>query len=133
MTDPGLPVDPGLLGRFREAGQRIAWRPAPKLPRRPRGRTARVAHLHDEEARVEAWGNEREGGMAVDSGPVGALVLLLEIDRRGPPTLLGAAEATRDAAFPGGSIVAAWGDEAVPRDSAPRLQDLVELARYALR
>jgi hypothetical protein len=125
-------IDPGLMARYREAGHRIAWRPAPKGPRRPAGRRARIAHLHDEEARVEEWGTAARAGLAVDSGPVGALVLLLEIDRRGVPTALGAEDAGRDVAFPSGAIVAAWGEVAVPTDSLPRLEDLVELARYAL-
>ena len=124
-------IDPGLLARFREAGRQIAWRAAPR-GRRPPGRTARVAHLHDEEARVEEWGTAKRRGMAVDSGPVGALVLLLEVDRRGPPTQLGAENAGRDRAFPSGAIVAGWGSVTVPTDSRPTVGDLVELARYAL-
>ncbi|MGP8078221.1 MAG: hypothetical protein ACLQD8_06735 [Thermoplasmata archaeon] len=134
MSDlPGaLPIDPGLLARFRDAGGRIAWRPAPKGVPRPAGRTARLAHLHEEEARVEQWARGSRAGVAVDSGPLGALVLLLEIDRRGPPRALGAQEAGRDPAFAGGAIVAVWGEEAAPTDSLPRFQDLVELARYAL-
>jgi len=127
-----LSIDPGLLGRFREAGRRIAWRAAPRAGRRPAGRRARIAHLNDEEARVEEWGTGKRTGIAVDSGPVGALVLLLEFDRRGAPTALGAENAGRDAAFPSGAIVAAWGEVAVPTDSRPRVEDLVELARYAL-
>ena len=127
-----LPVDPGLLRRFVDAGGRIEWRAAPAGPKRPRGRRARIAHLHDEEARVETWGSDPKGGAAVDSGPVGALVLLLECVRRGPPSALGAANAGTDPAFPSGAIVATWGSEAVPTDSVPRLRDLVELARYAL-
>lgn len=134
MSGPsaGLAIDAGLLARYREAGRKIAWRPAPKRARRPAGRTARIAHLNDEDARVEEWGTAKRAGIAVDSGPVGALVLLLEIDRRGPPTVLGAENAGRDAAFPSGAIVAAWGEVTVPTDSRPRVQDLVELARYAL-
>jgi len=127
-----VPVDPGLLGRFRQAGRQIAWRPAPR-GRRPAGRKARIAHLHDEEARVEEWGTARRRGVAVDSGPVGALVLLLEMDRRGVATHLGAENAGRDAAFPSGAIVAGWGEDvAVPTDSRPTVEDLIELARYAL-
>lgn len=127
-----LGIDPGLLARYRDAGRRIAWRPAPKGAKRPTGRRARIAHLNDEEARVEEWGTGHRAGMAVDSGPVGALVLLLEMDRRGAPTALGAENAGRDAAFPAGAVVAAWGEVAVPTDSQPRIKDLVELARYAL-
>jgi len=126
-----LEIDPGLLARFRDAGRAIAWRAAPK-GRRPSGRKARVAHLHDEEARVEEWGTAGSRGIAVDSGPVGALVLLLEIDRRGPPAQLGAENAGRDRAFPSGAIVAGWGAVTVPTDSRPTVRDLVELARYAL-
>ena len=128
-----LPIDAGLLERFRRAGGEIRWRrvPAARIP--PRGRTARIAHLHDEEARVEKWGTAREGGVAVDSGPVGALVLLLEADRRGVPDVVGAAEAGRDPAFRSGALVAVWGSGKAPTDSAPELADLVELARYALR
>jgi hypothetical protein len=130
-SDP-KPIDPGLLARYRDAGRRIAWRPAPKGAKRPQGRRARIAHLNDEEARVEEWGTGTQRGIAVDSGPVGALVVLLEIDRRGAPTALGAENAGRDAAFPSGAIVAAWGAVTVPTDSRPRVQDLVDLARYAL-
>ncbi len=130
---PGpLRIDAGLLVRFREAGRRIAWRPAPRGAKRPSGHRTRIAHLHDEEARVDEWGTGPRTGIAVDSGPLGALVLLLEIDRRGPPTALGAESAGRDAAFRSGAIVAAWGEVAVPIDARPRLEDLVDLARYAL-
>jgi hypothetical protein len=127
-----LPVDAGLLARYRAAGQQIAWRAAPRGARRPAGRTARIAHLNDEDARVEAWGTPKRGGLAADAGPLGALVLLLEIDRRGPPSTLGAQSAGRDPAFPSGSIVAAWGNGSVATDTRPRLEDLVRLARYAL-
>jgi hypothetical protein len=131
-SPPPLPIDAGLLGRFRDAGGKIAWRPAPKGGKRPVGRICQIAHLHDEEARVEQWGAGRRAGVAVDSGPLGALVLILEIDRRGLPAALGAAEAGHESAFPSGAIVAGWGGEPVPKDSVPRLGDLVELARYAL-
>lgn len=128
-----LPIDPGLLERFRGAESEIRWRPAPKRAGVRPVRTARIAHLHDEEARVETWGTTRKGGVAVDSGPVGALILLLEADRRGPPTALRAAEAGRDPSFPAGVLFALWGPGTVPTDSVPELRDLVELARYALR
>jgi hypothetical protein len=135
MTAPtaGLPIDPGLLERFRQAGPEIRWRTAPVRSATERGRTARIAHLHDEEARVERWGTDRDGGVVVDSGPVGALVLLLEADRRGAPNTLGAAEAGHDPSFPAGALFAVWGAGRVPTDSVPVLRDLVELARYALR
>jgi hypothetical protein len=127
-----LVIDPGLLVRYRAAAAKIAWRAAPSTGKPPAGRRARIAHLHDEEARVEASGRGQRIRVAVDSGPLGALVLLLEIDRRGPPTALGAQAAGRDPAFPSGAIVAAWGAMTVPQDSRPGLGDLIELARYAL-
>ena len=125
-----LSVDPGLLTRFRAAGERIAWRTAGG--KQPAGLKARIAHLNDEEARVEVAGRGAKARVTVDSGPLGALVLLLEIDRRGPPTGLGAGEAGRNRRFPSGAIVAAWDGEAVPDDSTPGLRDLVDLARYSL-
>jgi hypothetical protein len=68
----------------------------------------------------------------VDSSPIGALVLVLAVDGRGLPAALGAVHAGRDPAFPSGAIVAVWGKGPVPLDEHPRLEDLVELARYAL-
>ena len=127
-----LPVDPGLLARFREAGGKIAWRDAgpSRKGRGPSG--TRIAHLHDEEARIVVRGRGANARIAVDAGPVGALVLLLEMDRRGMPSALGASEAGGEPGFPSGAIVAAWGSTDVPADSAPTVRDLVELARYAL-
>ncbi|HXY12750.1 MAG TPA: hypothetical protein VEE83_03740 [Thermoplasmata archaeon] len=125
-------VDAGLIARFRAAEGKIAWKEAPRRVKRPGKGRVRVAHLHDEEARVEVKGEGKKVRVAVDSGPLGALVLLLEIDRRGPRFLLGAAEAGNEPGFPSGAIVAAWGGESVPRDSVPTLFDLVELARYSL-
>lgn len=130
MTPGRLEVDEGLRTRLLDAGGRIAWRPAGRAPRPPKGRTARIGHLHDEEARVEVWGTDARGGVEVDSGPVGALVLLLEVDRRGPPGLLEARGAGVDPAFPQGAIRATWGSP--PRAGELTLHDLVELARYAL-
>jgi hypothetical protein len=128
---PALAVADGLLERFRSAAGQIEWRPA--KGRSKRGTKVRIAHLFQEEARVET----REGpdglALAVDSGPVGALVLLLEADRRGAPRLLLAQNAGRDAAFPSGALVAVWGALAdPPADGTVRVADLVELARYAL-
>lgn len=125
-------IDPGLLARFRSAGSAISWRSARQGRRPPRGTTARIAHLNDEECRVEARGTGVKGAVTAESGPLGALVLLLEIDRRGPPRGLGAANAGRDPAFPGGALVASWSAARVPQDTSPRIADLVELARYAL-
>lgn len=125
-------VDPGLRTRFRAAGEKIAWRPVPAGAKRGAAGRVRIAHLNDEEAHVAVSTRGSNARMMVDAGPVGALVLLLEIDRRGPPTALGASEAGREPGFPSGAIVATWGAYAVPKDSEPRLSDLVELARYAL-
>ena len=134
MTDAAssLAIDAGLLARYRDAGGKIAWRPAPRGSKRPKGRTARIAHLNDEEARVEEWGSGSRTAIAADSGPVGALVILLAIDRRGLPSAIGAQDAGRDPAFGSGALVAAWGSVAVEVDSRPTLADLVRLARYAL-
>ncbi len=129
---PALPVDDGLLARLREGYRAIVWTTVPSRRRGGGGRTVREAHLHDETARVETWGAGDAGGIAVTSGPVGALVLLLEIDRRGPPTALGARNAGSDASFPEGAIVATWTADGLAADSRPSLKDLVELARYAL-
>ena len=133
MTDPpeapGIPAS--LLERFRSAEPRIEWR-SPGGPRARRGATVRIAHLFQEEARVVRSETAHGVELRVDAGPVGALVLLLEIDRHGPPTTLGAADAGRDPQFPSGALVARWGAGPVPTDSRPRLADLVDLARYAL-
>ena len=127
-----LEVDAGLLTRFRAAGEKIAWRPVSTRAKRGAQGRVRIAHLNDEEARVAESGRGPDVRVAVDAGPVGALVLLLEIDRRGLPAALGASEAGREPGFPAGALVAAWGDSEVPKDSEPRLTDLVDLARYAL-
>lgn len=123
-------VDAALLARFRAAGATIAWRSATSLPG-ARVARARIAHLHDEEARVE----EREGAVGrqtvVDSGPVGALVLLLEIDQLGTVPSVDSIDGSVDPAFPSGALVAAWGS-AAGRPGAVPLADLVALARYAL-
>ena len=130
-TSP-LPIDPGLLARFRSAGEKIAWRPVPVARRSSSRRRAQIAHLHDEEARVESWGRSPSGGIEVDSGPLGALVLLLEADRRGVLPVLVAREAGADPAFPQGAITARWGAPPAPPLPGPTVHDLVELARYAL-
>lgn len=133
-----LPIDDGLLDRFRAAGGRIAWRPVATVAP-PRGRRAaapppkmRIAHLHDEEARVQEDGGARAASVVVDSGPVGALVLLLEIDRRGAPRILTTHEAGRVPGFAQGAIEARWGGRAAADRPALPVRDLVELARYAL-
>ncbi len=132
-----LPIDPGLLGRFRAAGERIVWRPAPGGAPAGKGRragttaTARIAHLHDEEARVEETAPAGGRRLVVDSGPVGALVILLEAERRGAPSRLTARAAGELPAFAQGAIEAEWGGAASSVPGVP-LADLVALARYAL-
>ena len=140
-------LDPGLRERFRAAEAQIAWRDAPsKRPskagrpsppkgargaRSPRMRV-RIAHLNDEEARVEESTDGESTSCLVDSGPVGALVLLLELDRRGPPVVLTTRDADPASPFPQGAIEARWTDGPVRRDLTLSLADLVQLARYAL-
>ncbi len=131
MSRGVLPVDPGLIERFRAAGHKIAWRNVEtSTPGRARGR-ARIAHLNEEEARVESWGRAPRGGMEVDSGPLGALLLLLESDRRGTLPVVESREAGVDAAFPQGALRATWGI-ARGDSSGPTVRDLVDLARFAL-
>ena len=131
MTEAILPVDPGLLARFRGAGERIVWRAAEAVRAPGPRRRARIARLSDEEARVESWGRPPAGGLEVDAGPVGALVLLLEADRRGALPALESRNAGVDTAFSQGAVRAVWGPrpESTP---GPTIRDLVELARYAL-
>jgi len=131
-TEPPLAIHPGLRARFIAAGAKIEWKPAAVAASRPPERRPQIACLRDDEARVEEWGTEIEGGTMVDSGPLGALALVLAIDRRGPPSALGALHGGRDPAFPSGAIVAVWGTGSVPEDERPRLADVVDLARYAL-
>ncbi|HYK93735.1 MAG TPA: hypothetical protein VEY07_06805 [Thermoplasmata archaeon] len=134
MTGAALPVDTGLLARFRAAGKEIGWRAAPRTPGRPApagSALRRIAHLHDEEARVESRRVGKGYSVRVDSGPVGALALILEMDGRGLPTSLETAEAGALPGFDQGAIEARWGGAAPTRAQLP-LHDLVELARYAL-
>jgi hypothetical protein len=125
-------VHPGLRNRFLTAGERVAWNPAPSAPARPPGRRGRLALLREDTARIEEWGSETDGGLMVDSSPLGALVLVLAVGLRGVPSGLGALHAGRDPAFPTGAIVAVWGAGPVPEDERPRPEDVVDLARYAL-
>jgi hypothetical protein len=129
-----LPIDSGLLARFRQAISVPAWRPATGGRRKssnPAG-TARIAHLNDEEARVELRLAGAGSTLVVDSGPVGALVILLEADRRGAAPGLDAQEGKIDGAFPNGAIVARWDTRSGGR-SILGIKDLVDVARYALR
>jgi hypothetical protein len=130
--EPPLPIHPGLRSRFRLAAAKIEWTPTLEAPDRPPGPLRRRARIGEEEAWVEEWGSAADGGLRVDSGPLGALVLMLACDQRGVPTTMGASHAGRDAGFPAGAIVAVWGTGPAPTDARPRLQDIVDLARYAL-
>jgi hypothetical protein len=137
MTEAGWPVDAGLLQRFQRAGQGIQWRATVATPRaRSKApakstRPSRTAHLHDENARVEVSEGGDRAEVTVESGPLGALVLLLEIDRRGVPTTLTQHPAHELPGFSQGAIRARWLPTGI-RDHAVRLSDLVALARYAL-
>jgi len=128
----GLGIDPGLTRRLREAGTAIVWRTADLTLRGSDSPVARIARLRDEEARVETREGEGETTVEVDAGPVGAVVLLLEADRRGLPSSLGSRNARAASSFPLGSIVASWGAPTVAADARPTVRDLVDLARYAL-
>ena len=144
---PALPVDPGLRERFRAAAAQISWiDKSPKRPkaaaRGPKGRapppaprvteSLRIAHLNDEDARVEVRSGPGSISVQVDSGPLGALVLLLEMERLGPPTVLTAHEARPDGPFPSGSIEALWSGAPVESEDPLPMDDLIRLARYAL-
>jgi hypothetical protein len=126
-VSPPIPATPGLLARFHQAGERIAWRPVSETEEH-----AWIAHLHDEEARMER--EEADGALRIttDSGPVGALVLLLEIEQWGEPSFLHTVN-SKAPPFPQGSIEAGWG-RATPRPNGRPLpiEDVVGLARYAL-
>jgi len=145
---PALPVDPGLRERFRAAAAQISWiDQSPKRPARAPGKakpahrrepppraseSARVAHLNDEDARVEVRTRPGAVSVQVDSGPLGALVLLVEMERLGPPTVLTAHDATSGGPFPLGSIEARWSDAPEISEDPLPLDDLIRLARYAL-
>jgi len=126
-------VDPGLLGRFRSAGGRIAWRDGPRTKgaRKP-GATVRIAHLNDEEARIEERSGSGTFGLVVESGPVGALVLLLQWADRGEPNRLLTHEAGEVGGFAAGALEAVWVDGSTERVLGIPLSDVVGLARYAL-
>ena len=128
----GPPLDPAFARRLQTAGAAITWRAAPRTRRPARTPAARLARLRDEEACVEVRELGEEVTVEVTAGPVGAVVLLLEVDRRGLPDRLGSRNGGAAPAFPDGSIVAGWGVRDLPSDATPTLRDLVELARFAL-
>jgi hypothetical protein len=140
MTADHLPLDPGLLDRFRRAGASIAWRAAPTHRAKgtrgagdaPGGVSRRVAHLNDEDATVERQGPDEALTLIVDSGPLGALVLLLEMDVRGLPNRLTTHEAGSKVGFAQGSLEASWGINGPEATLALPITDVIGLARYAL-
>lgn len=140
MTDAEWRLDTGLAERFRAAGAQIQWRDpegdgaahAKAKDRSAPARQVRIAHLNDEEARVEAAEGKLSSTWIVDSGPVGALVLLLEIQRRGPPARLAPRDADPSGPFPMGAIEACWERRAASAPYELPARDLILLARYAL-
>jgi hypothetical protein len=132
MSAESIPADAGLMRRFREAGGKIAWRSLDPVPPGGKSPRTRVAHLNDEESRVEDRTTSRGYSVVTDSGPVGALVILLEVDRRGPPGRLAAHDGGSLPKFPSGALEAVWGSGRRPSRPPLPLSDLVALARYAL-
>jgi hypothetical protein len=142
MTDGEWRIDPGLAERFRAAAAQIQWREPDGPPpgkakskskaKAPPSRQVRIAHLNDEEARVEADETKASSTWVVDSGPVGALVLLLEVQRRGPPARLSTRDANPSGPFPMGAIEACWERSGPAGPYELPAGDLILLARYAL-
>ena len=123
-------ADPGLLGPVPGGGAEdrlAAGRPGDR-----EAMSVRIAHLHDEEARVESRERAGETTFRTDSGPVGALVLLMEIDRRGAPTRLIAHDAGAVPGFPRAPWRRSGPAGAAPEAGRLPLPDLVSLARYTL-
>ena len=140
MTEAAeLGIDPGLLERFRQASTKVAWtEAAPTAAKKGRraarpaaGPRVRTARLSDESARVESDESGPRFRMLAESGPVGALVVVIEIAARGLPDRLTPVLAGERPAFPMGAIEAEWGGGA-SAGRVLRLSDLVGLARYAL-
>ncbi len=134
-----FPIDSGLLRRFLLAEKGIRWRifEAPGSRRAassPSGPLARVrlAHLHDETARIEERADGPSGVVVVTSGPVGALFLIGEFMRRGLPTELSARSGGELPGFPDGAIEAQWDPNARGSHRVLPVADIVNLARYAL-
>ncbi len=146
MISRGPPIDPGLRERFRAAEAQIQWReaepartrppkgarPATRRPPKSRADRVRIAHLNDEEARLEESNHGSTVSFVVDSGPVGALLVLLEMERRGPPSLLTTHDAGESPGFPQGAIEARWDEGTTRPEFALPIADLIQLARYAL-
>lgn len=130
------PGDPSFWQRLRDARPGVAWKPAPKSrgrPGAPAKALARIARLHDEEARYEERTGAGRRSVIVSSGPVGALLLLLDVDDRGLPHSISALTAGTEPAFPDGAIEATWEEGSAPRQpKGVPMEELFTLARYAL-
>ncbi|HEV2449619.1 MAG TPA: hypothetical protein VGU43_04310 [Thermoplasmata archaeon] len=137
MSTNRLPGEAVLWERLRAAEKEIGWTEVPARTRskRPRAPTPRirVAKLHDEEARFELSESGPRCSAVASSGPVGALLLLLEMDRRGAPGHLYARAAAKSSPYPDGAIEAEWGSPAAGdgRAEVP-IEELLALVRYAL-
>jgi len=124
---PPFPATPGLRARFLQAGEKIAWRPASETEE-----NAWIAHLNDEEARMEREEVNGDLRITTDAGPVGALVLLLEIEQWGDPVFLHTVN-SKTPPFAQGALEAGWGLTAPRPNGRPLpIEDVVALARYAL-
>jgi hypothetical protein len=124
-----LPGDPGLWERFRSMRDRIVWHPLPPPAVRSPGAIAHRATLHEQSARREIRSASEDGvDVLVDSGPLGALLLLLEWDERGGSPVFSAVD-SGEPEFPEGAIVAHFGGR-LPA-SLP-VRDILDLARFAL-
>ena len=131
MSIGGPPViDPRIIDRFRNAGRSIQWQSL--VPNEGGSPRARIAPLHAQPARVEERETASGREMIVDSGPVGALVLVLEVDRRGLPHALDPVAAREIEGFPDGALRAVWEIGPVPVPG-PVWKEVLDLARYALR
>lgn len=132
MTASVLPLESALVARFRAAGEAIRWRDLVSA----RGSSSlQLARLHEEESRVERSTEPRGVTLLTEAGPLGALVILLEADRRNALPSIRSVEAGSRSDFPEGGIRAQWprplSRTATESEEVP-IQDLVVLARYAL-
>lgn len=124
------PIDPRVAERFRLAGRSIEWKSLAAPTRAEHG--VRLATLHEETTRVAERETTSGHELVVDSGPVGALVLLLEVDRRGLPSELAPIDGGRIEGFADGALRAVWGAGPAPAPGT-LWKEIVNLARYALR
>lgn len=125
-------IDPRAIDRFRVAGRSIRWQER-SWESSDRHRV-RIATLREESARVEEWGSVSGRELVVDSSPVGALILALEVDRDGPPAEIGPVDGGALPGFPDGALRAEWRTVAARSQTPPPTwKEIVGLARYALR